>query len=62
MKIGDLVRTTKPLPGYEPSIGIIIEYGKTAGSTKLWRVMWQDRDGKTSLCPESGMEVINESR
>ena len=61
-KVGDLVKTKNPLEGYEASIGIIIEYGKTAGSTKLWRVIWADRNGRASLSPESGLEVINERR
>ncbi len=60
MKVGDLVRSTKTLPGHEPSICIVVEFCKMAGSIKLWRVM--QGDGRTSLWAENITEVINESR
>ncbi len=60
MKVGDLVRSKKTLPGHEPSVCIVVEFCKIIGSTKLWRVM--HGDGRTSLWAENAMEIINESR
>ena len=60
MKIGDLVRSTKTLPGQEPSACIVVEFCQTGSSIKLWRVM--HGDGRTSLWLENAMKVINESR
>ncbi len=62
MKVGDLVRATRPIPADALYIGLIVRFSKTLPSgKKLWRVAWLHQNGRLSTCHEDGMEVISES-
>ena len=63
MKVGDLVRATRPIPADALYIGLIVSLKKTLPSgSKLWRVAWVDKGGRLSTCHEDSIEVIHESR